>query len=410
MANRIALTMVFTLSFASYLSPDLTLSMQIAPLALFALIVIVRVFFSKDLLAALESLVAIDSLVYVLFVSLLVIVPSMQSEFDKSFAFSIVLSSCLILARLYMAVVPVSEVLEAFFWSGVISVTIFLPLVFTSLLESIRTLSRFTAFSFHPNLLAFVLGGYFCAMVWKFLSGGWVLKLIAAPVGLVCLVVIFFASSRGSILAIIGGFAVVAWISVGRLPKKDRLNFLKKLIVTIALVSAIGMSIQNAGILRDGFDAADAVLALTDPNRGVDSGFTGRLDKWQVTMNTLSDGSWLIGHGIRSSDMQEQLIDNSYLVMLYEVGIAPLLLVVWRYADILRQFIRHHRASVSSAERRLQLAGVLFMVVFLTSNVFARFLLSVGNPCSLLAAFIFVTPLYPTCKVVRVRLNTSAAL
>src|ERR1035441_8315407 len=165
MANRIALTMVFTLSFASYLAPDLTLSLQIAPLVLFALIVVFRVFFSRDLLAALESLVAIDSLLFVLFVSLLVIIPSMQSEFDKSFAFSIVLSACLILARLYMAVVPVSDVLDAFFWSGVISVTVFLPLVFTSLLESIRTLSRFTAFSFHPNLLAFVLGGYFCSMV-----------------------------------------------------------------------------------------------------------------------------------------------------------------------------------------------------------------------------------------------------
>jgi hypothetical protein len=59
--------------------------------------------------------------------------------------------------------------------------------------------------------------------------------------------------------------------------------------------------------------------------------------------------------------------------------------------DILPEFILHHRPWASSTETKLHLLGVLFMVAFLTSNVFARFLLSVGKPCSLLATFILVT-------------------
>jgi len=392
MANRIALTMVFTLSFASYLAPDLTLWRQIAPLVLFALIVVFRVFFSKDLLSALESLFAIDSLLFVLFVSLLVIVPSMQSEFDKSFAFSIVLSSCLILARLYMAVVPVSEVLEAFFWSGVIAVTVFLPLVFTNLLESIRTLSRFTAFSFDPNLLAFVLGGYFCSMVWKFLSGGWIIKLIAAPIGIVCLIVMFFASSRGSILGIIGGCSVIAAIWVAHMPKRERARSVRLALWGVALIMTAFILVQRLEWVEDTYAFVDKVLQLTDAGRGIDSGFTGRFDKWQETVNSLKDGTWLLGHGIRSSDSMPQLIDNSYIVSLYEIGFVPVALICVRFLANLRRFMKAHSRVTDPRQAQLLLGCTLLMVSFLLNNFVARYLFAVGNPYSFLAILLFVAP------------------
>jgi len=396
LANRLALTMVFALSFASYLAPDVMLSVQLVPLVLFAVIVIFKIFFSRGLLHALESLFAADSLLFVVFLSLLIVISSMQPKYDKSFAFSLVLSSFLILARLYTTMVPLSEIAEAFFWSGVISVAIFLPLVFGSLLESMRTLSRFSAFAFHPNLLGFVLGGYFCAMIWKLLTGGPAIRLISAFAGIVCLVIMFFASSRGSIAGVVAGCAVIAAISIVRPPKGGRRKLVKSLLISAALICAAVVWVQHLDWFKDGYDAAGAVLALTDPNRGVDSGLTGRVDKWQRTISALSDGSWLFGHGIRSSDMQDQLIDNSYLVMTYEVGIVPLILVVCRYAVVLHRFLRNYLSSVSSAEAMFYLSCLLFTLVFLTSNFFARFLLAVGNPCSLFAAFLFVSPLYST--------------
>lgn len=50
------------------------------------------------------------------------------------------ISLSFIFARLYMTVVPVREVLEAFFWSGVLSVAIFILLGFAGSVVLIRLL------------------------------------------------------------------------------------------------------------------------------------------------------------------------------------------------------------------------------------------------------------------------------
>ncbi len=173
MANRIALTLVFVLSFFTYLVPDLTASVQLAPLLLFAALVVVRVLFSISNLRALGSLFELDGLVFVVFLSFLMIGPSMASSYDKSTEYALLISVCLILARLYMAVVPIREVLEAFFWSGIVSVGLFVPLSFATLMQSIQTLDRFGYENLQNNILAFLLTGYLCVAVWKFFTGGW---------------------------------------------------------------------------------------------------------------------------------------------------------------------------------------------------------------------------------------------
>jgi len=391
-ANRLGLTTVFTLSFASYLGSDLTLTWQLVPLILFAFIVTLRVFLSKDLLPAIESLFATDSLLFILFLSVLVIAPSMQSDYDKSFASSLVLSCCLVLGRLYMALVPLSEVLEAFFWSGVISITIFLPLAFASLADSVRTLSRFSVFSFHPNLLAFVLAGYFCAMVWKLMTGGWAIKLIAAPVSVLCLIVVFFASSRGSIVAIIGGCALVFTMWILRKPKQQRSRAVAFVVLSVASLSMAFILVQRMEWIDDTYNLVDKVLRITDSDRGIDSGLTGRVDKWQATVNSLKDGTWLLGHGLRASDSMAQLIDNSYIVSLYEVGIFALALIFFRFFGALCRLIRGYFTADQPGESQMFLGCSLLIAVFLLNNFVARYIFAVGNPYSLLAMLVFVSP------------------
>ncbi len=392
LAYRIALTLVFTLSFTSYMSSELSLSAQLAPLALFAVIVVFRVFFSNDLLTALESLFATDGLLFVLFLSLLVVAPSIQSEYERSFAFSLALAFCLILARLYMVVVPIGEVVEAFFWSGVVSVIVFVPLAFGSLMESIRSISRFTIFSFHSNLLALLLAGYFCAMVWKFIVGGWLYRVIAAPVGIVCLVVIFFASSRGAIAGIIGGGALTSGMYIACMPREQRYRALKPALVVLLAIFVTFVFLQSSQWVDDTYTFVDEVLKVTDANRGVDSGFTGRFDKWQETINTLKDGTWLLGHGIRSSDSMTQLIDNSYMVGLYEIGAFPLILICCRFGGTLRRFIKSYATAKDRETAQLFLACSLLMATFLLSNFVERYLFAIGNPYSLLAILFFVAP------------------
>jgi O-antigen ligase len=389
-ANRIALTMIFTLSFASYIVPDLSLLLQIAPLVLFMLLVVFKVLLSSSLLDAMESLFAPDGLAFVLLLSLCLIASSVQSS--ESLAFSLLLCSCLLLARLYMAVVPLSEVLEAFFWSGVICIAFFVPMSLATLIEAVRSLSRFTAFNFHPNLLAFVLAGFFCTMAWKTLTGGRVVRLIAFPLGVICLVIIFLASSRGSIAGILVGGVVAVVLSTVRLVKEEDSKSLRRLLIFAALAITALIVVHAEGWSQDTYDVADQVLQVTDSNRGIDSGLSGRFDKWQETMNTMRDGSWLWGHGIRTSDSMSQLIDNSYLVTLYEVGILPLLLISFRFFSLVLRSVKKYFSATDPTQAATHLVCILLMTVFLSNNFVARYLFAVGNPYSFFALLVFVAP------------------
>jgi O-antigen ligase len=134
-------------------------------------------------------------------------------------------------------------------------------------------------------------------------------------------------------------------------------------------------------------------LAITDQNRGFDSGFTGRFDKWQTTLNILSDGTWLFGKGIRSSDsMSDNLIDNSYLVILYELGIIPLLLITLRFCSAGKRSIGAFWHARNDSGKWFYLYCVMFLAVFLANNFVARFLFSIGNPYSFVALLLFLTP------------------
>jgi O-Antigen ligase len=389
-ANRFVLTAVFTLSFLSYLTSDLTLALQLAPLVLFVFLVVFTVFFSASLVDAMECLFAPDSLLFVFFLSLLLIPPSLSS--GASLAFSLLLGTCLVFARLYMAVVPISEVLEAFFWSGVISVAIFVPLVFSLLTAAIQSLTRFTAFSFHPNLLAFVLAGFLCVMVWKTLTGTWIIKLLAATVGVICCVIIFFASSRGSIVGIVVSCGLTGILSIIHLPKEQRVKGLRKSLLFAAAALTAMILLNTASWLSDTYDVVDKVLQITSTDRGLDSGLTGRVDKWQETAKVLRDGSWLWGHGIRTSDSMNQLIDNSYVVTLYEVGLFPLALICLRFFQVGYKCAKEYFVAADSRESAMYLVCVLLITVFLLNNFVARYLFGIGNPYSLLALLLFAAP------------------
>jgi hypothetical protein len=388
--NRLVLTAVFTLSFVSYLTPDLSFALQLAPLGLFVLLVVFTVFFSASLIDAMECLFTPESLLFVFFLSLLLIPPSLAS--GTSLVLSLLLGTCLVFARLYMAVVPVSEVIEAFFWSGVISVAIFVPLSFSILTAAIQSLSRFTAFSFHPNLLAFVFAGFLCVMAWKILTGTWIIKFLAATVGAICCVVIFFTSSRGSIAGIIIGCGLAGILFIIHLPKERRATALRRsLLLAMAALTTV-VFLRGRGSLDDTYDFVDKVLQITSADRGIDSGLTGRVDKWQETVNALRDGSWLWGHGIRTSDSMSQLIDNSYVVALYEVGFCSLVLICFRFVNVVYQFARKYLVGGESGKGAVDLVCVLLLAVFLLNNFVARYLFGVGNPYSLLAILLFAAP------------------
>jgi O-antigen ligase len=392
MTNRVVLTLVFTLSFMSYMAPDLSTSVQLAPLGLFAALVFFKVLWSNSILDAVWSLFELDGLVFVIFVSVLMLAPSVASGSERSFETALLISSCLILARLYMAVVPIPEVLDAFFWSGILSVTVFVLLSFGELMRSVTTLARFWAFSFHPNLLAWLLAGYFCVAVWKFIAGNWRIRILAGIFGLVCIFIIVLASSRGALLGILAGCVFAGGMALARAGKEQRKSFLRVGLVVAALVTGFVFFVQDFESTKDTYRIIDQVLSLSTSDRGIDSGLTGRTDTWRKTIRSLSDGSWLYGRGIRSSDSLDPMIDNSYLVILYELGLLSLILIVWRYLSILREFFANYFCAGGQEEKCFYLAASLLMVVVLVTNFVERSLFAVGNPFSLLVFFLFATP------------------
>jgi hypothetical protein len=390
MANRVTLTLVFSLSFISYMAPELSASTQLAPLALFAALVFFKVIWSMSILDAVSSVFEVDGLLFILFVSLLTIAPSLASGSSLSLGTAVLIAICLVLARVYMTVVPFQEVLEAFFWSGIVSIGVFTLLAFNSIVQSIQTLERFSPFSFHPNLLAFLLAGYFCVMVWKFITGNWRMKMLAGLFGSLCLAITFFASSRGSIVAILAGSGLVATMAVARARRERRIKWLQLGLLAGVLMFGAIIFAQNLQWTKDVYEYADQVLQLSQDYRGLDTGFTGRWDRWKVIMGVFTDGTFMVGRGIRTTDQAP--IDNGYLVILYEIGLVPLVLITWRFFSISGRYFRSYFRSANQEERGFYLACCLLVAVFLVNNIVARYLLSVGNPYSLAALLLFATP------------------
>jgi hypothetical protein len=393
MANRIALTIVFTLSFMSYMTAELNPSLQLAPLVLFGIIVFCKALCSDSVVGALTSLLDADGLLFVLFLAALTLASSLASNSDKSFESALIVTGVLLLARIYMAIVPLWEVMEAFFWSGIVSIELFVLFGFSSLLHSIQTLERLSPFSFHPNLLAFLAAGYFCAMAWKSFTSRGLWRVLSAFHGALCLIVIFFASSRGSIVGVACGCFLVGCMSLIRLKREKKLRVRWQYLMAAGLLLVLTFTIAQSEWVQNAYDVTDKVLAITDSHRGMDSGFTGRFEKWRATLNVLSDGSWLLGKGIRSSDaMQDNLIDNSYLVVLYEIGLVPLILITWRFFDLTKRLAIGYLRSANSNGNLFYLFCGMLLAVFLANDFVARFLFSVGNPYSLVALLFFVTP------------------
>jgi len=322
----------------------------------------------------------------------LILGPSIASNFAQSVQYWLLTTSCLVLARIYMALIPLQEVLEAYFWSGIVSLVLLIALVSRDFVQAILSLTRFSAFAFEPNVLAFILVGYLCAFAWKFMTGKWHTRILAGIAAFLCLAITFFASSRGSLVALFIGGLFVAGVAFAGASNEAKRRFVRLGLFTLILLIGGFFVARESAWTKSTFAFVDQVLAISSPDRGIDSGFTGRFDKWAEIMHGFSDGTWLTGRGLRSSDSMSLPIDNSYLVILYELGLFPLILITWRFFRISRGFVRSYFLASGSAHRQMYLACTLLMVAFLTNDIFGRFMFALANPYSLLAFLLFAAP------------------
>ena len=250
---------------------------------------------------------------------------------------------------------------------------------------------RLQLLSFHPNLIAFTLVSFVVVQVWGWKAGGrlrW-LSLLCAGVSTALLVL---TNSRGSLAALIAAGLLCVALLAPRAIRGRRLLTRGRILLGCVLGLMLTASLP---LIQDKVDcwyySASDGLQLNNKGRGLHSGLSGRAGAWSETVYLLGDGSWIEGHGFRTSEDEMGTIDNGYLVLLYECGIVTALVVVFRYAQAVWRSGRIAFQASRASRTLLPVALCCLLCAFLGNNILDRYLFGCGNPFSLLGIFFVVS-------------------
>lgn len=242
----------------------------------------------------------------------------------------------------------------------------------------------------HPNLVGFVLAGYFPMVVWRAIEEkrpwrkrGYML-LSLATFGL-----IFLTGSRGSLSAVLiaGGALGIRAVGRGWL-KKIRLTYPLVIVILILLPLVVSYFLTKHRIEHVG-DYISEYLSLTTSQRGIKSGLSGRTGIWEIAFRILrKENRWLFGFGYRAGDRLVGTIDNGYVQLLFESGLIAGSLI---FGSMLRVFFLLWKASApreNNAWTRFYTVLWCLMIVYFFNNISTRYLFSFGSPFSICVLFL----------------------
>jgi hypothetical protein len=301
----------------------------------------------------------------------------------------------LITIRSILCVVSLEDILLSYFYAAVIFLVIFLSISTSNLIEDILMNKRFTILNFHPNLLAFLLVGSIPVYLWVYkikTKHNWMILILI----LINVTIVFYASSRGSIVALLAGIAGISLLSYvknisNKSQKKKRQYFFK--VAFFFILASVLMIVSPSMIhVTDSFMSyLSEILQLNNPYRGLHSGLSGRIDRWDLALKDLEHSSLLLGNGYRTGNVKLGFsIDNGYLTLVYETGIFVTIFIVLKYLWVTVSFIREYLRSKTARSSAFFFSIIFIMGVFLINNIVARYLFGLGNPFSLLCLFFLV--------------------
>lgn len=189
----------------------------------------------------------------------------------------------------------------------------------------------------------------------------------------------------------IGAFATNFLYAV-KLSRSTRLTIPRNLLM--GTLAVFCMIVIIAGVeerrVADAGQFLSTKLALDDPERGLNSGFTGRTTYWARVTEILPKTSWALGNGFRTSDEDFNFsLDNGYLASVYEIGLFSTLIVLGKYF-----FFGYFLAT--SYLRNSWTRGTLLLMLFFTLIIFFanayvhRVFFGIGEQASILVLFTFV--------------------
>ncbi len=294
-------------------------------------------------------------------------------------------------ARLVVQEIGLPNVLRSFSQAGFLTV----GFILLSGGRSLRDLDAGTRFTggtdAHPNLLAFVLGGFESMLIWRALEYKvqWK-RWVAGGLAAVNLLFIYYSGSRGTLGAVVLAAVILgarrafngSWLSRIRLQRWH----LVLVPVAFALLAAF---LAQQGRLAHLALAVDKQLALNSSQRGLNSGLSGRTGIWHIAFLLLGEHNrWLFGFGYRSGDRLVGTIDNGYVQLLFDSGLLAGSLIL---GEMLRAFVLLWRASRpirNTAWTRYYTMLTAAMIIYFLNNISARYLFSFGSSFSILIIFL----------------------
>jgi hypothetical protein len=318
---------------------------------------------------------------------------SYTSHDTYSQLYGLVFIGIFLCARLIVQEIGVAGVLRAYSQAAILTVCLLLISGRQSIssAEQVRFSGGTRA---HPNLVGFVMAGYFPVIVWRAIeeNAGWK-KNALIVLSLATFGFLFLTGSRGSLAAVL--FACCALLARGVTRggwlQKLRLRHLH-LIALLALIplAAVFLSAHNR-VGRLG-DFLNDFLSLSTSQRGLKSGLSGRTGIWQIAFRILgAHDRWLFGFGYRAGDRMVGTIDNGYVQLLFESGLIAGGMI---FGSMLRVFILLWKASrprINNAWTRYYMMLWCLMIVYFLNNISTRYLFSFGSPFSVCILFLMAT-------------------
>jgi O-antigen ligase len=242
-------------------------------------------------------------------------------------------------------------------------------------------LLRYTPLGLHPNLLGHMCGTFAIVFFCYFLHmrTNKLLRYAALLLMGVALVVCVGTSSRGGTLSSLTAIVVLQILAIWDNRRMRRNVFLCLSLVMVVMLASGGLKALQSYLTT--------MLAFDNDYRGVNSGLSGRTDGWERLFEAwlASPQSILIGNGLRtgSEDLLGYNIDSGYLTMLYELG----LFATTMFVGFLITGLFKLTASIRHQPDLSKSVALGIFIFILMESVVARYLLSLGNPGSLLVIY-----------------------
>jgi hypothetical protein len=232
-------------------------------------------------------------------------------------------------------------------------------------------LFRFSPLGLHPNLVGHIFGGSLTiSLILIVKEQSIYLKIYLFIIAIFSIIYILAASTRGGLFASIAAVLITILVYYYR-----ELKF-SNIIYGTAIIIILGFVLFSKSNF---FSTIGNLLDFNSESRGLDAGFSGRIDAWPVVISLIinSPSTFLWGNGYRSWDSVKMGfdIDNSFINLIYEIGFIITICIVW---IIIRRI-------TTLAKDNNSLSAVYFSILLfaLIEGIVSRYLIGIGNATSL---------------------------